>query len=107
MTMIRPANSTLNPTQGSDLDVVCSFVDSDGNPFELFGWTVSAYDVSPALTTPTNLVTVTTTDEIEGKVHVRIEWDDRLEVGVGYQMRLRLQDAPEDQATNIIGVQYQ
>lgn len=100
-------DSRITTNRGSDIDADIQFTDEDGNPFELFGWTVAAYDVSEALTTPTNLVTVTVTDEMEGMVHVRIEWDDRLEVGVGYQMRLRLQDDPEDQATNIIGVLYQ
>jgi hypothetical protein len=100
-------DSRIATNRGSDIDADIQFTDEDGNPFNLFGWTVSTYDVSPALTTPTNLVTVTTTDELDGRVHVRIEWDERLEVGVGYQVRLRLQDDPEDQATNIIGVLYQ
>ena len=100
-------DSRITTNRGSDIDADIQFTDEDGNPFELFDWTVAAYDASPELETPTNLITVTVTDETEGKVHVRIEWDDRLEVGVGYQMRLRLQDDPEDQATNIIGVLYQ
>jgi hypothetical protein len=100
-------DSRIATNRGSDIDADIQFLDEDGEPFNLFGWTVSAYDVSPALTTPTNLVTVTVTDATQGNIHIRIEWDERLETGVGYQLRIRLQDSPEDQATNIIGIMYQ
>ena len=105
MAFPRPVIITAN--KGSDIDADIQFQETDGTPFELFGWTVGSYSASPDLTSPTDLVTVTVTDQIEGKVHLRVEWDERLQVGVGYIVRILLQDTPEDQATPEIGILYQ
>jgi hypothetical protein len=58
-------DSRIATNRGSDIDADIQFTDEDGNPFDLLNWTVSAYDVSEALTTPTNLVTVNVSDQTE------------------------------------------
>lgn len=103
MTMIRPANSTLNPTQGSDLDVVCSFVDSDGEPFDLTDWNVSTYDVTTGYT-----ATATKISDLGGTVRLLVQWSESYVVGETYDVRIRLDDGQGvEQATNIITVIYQ
>ena len=97
---------TIGANKGSDVGVDIQFTDTDGTPFSLFGWTVDTYDVSSEFTSPTNLITTTVTEELEGRVHVRIEWNDRLSVGIVYRFRVRLRDDPEDQTTALIGVLY-
>ena len=103
MTMIRPANSTLNPTRGSDLDVVCSFVDASNNPFDLTDYTVSTYAVTTGYT-----ATATKISDLGGTVRLLVQWSEDYIVGETYEVRIRLDDGSGvEYATNIITVVYQ
>jgi hypothetical protein len=103
MTMIRPANSTLNPTRGSDLDVVCAFVDSSNNPFDLTDYTVATYAVTTGYT-----ATATKISDLGGTVRLVVEWSEDYIVGETYEVRIRLDDGSGvEYATNIITVIYQ
>jgi hypothetical protein len=103
MTMIRPANSTLNPTRGSDLDVVCSFVDASNNPFDLTDYTVSIYAATTGYA-----ATATKLSNLGGTVRLLVQWSESYVVGENYELRIQLDDGlGVEYATNIITVVYQ
>ena len=102
--MSRPYITRIQPNRGSDVDFSLVWKDSDNDPADLFGYTVQALDVTPELAA---YLTVTITDEANGVITGRIEWDTSLLAGVKYQFRVQVTLGTDDDATNLIEVTYQ
>jgi hypothetical protein len=102
--MSRPYITRLQPNRGSDVDFTLVWKDSDNDPADLFGYTVQLLDVTPELA---DYLTVAITDEANGVITGRIEWDASLLAGVNYQFRVQVTLGTEDDATNLIEVTYQ
>ena len=101
---MRPTITRLQPNRGSDVDFSLVWKDSDNDPADLFGYTVQLLDVTPELA---DYLTVAITDEANGVITGRIEWDASLLAGVNYQFRVQVTLGTEDDATNLIEVTYQ
>lgn len=102
MSFPRPEIIPIN--KGSDWEDVVPLKNADGTDFDLLNWTVSIYDASPEIA---SLASVTVLDEESGQIKIRIEWSETLQVGKGYQFRVRLFNDPDDATTGPIGVIYQ
>jgi hypothetical protein len=101
---MRPTITRLQPNRGSDVDFSLVWKDSDNLPADLFGYTVQLLDVTPELA---DYLTVAITDEANGGITGRIEWDASLLAGVNYRFRVQVTLGAEDDATNLIEVTYQ
>lgn len=58
--------------KGSDLNFQLDWKNSDGTPFNLTGYTITAYDKLPK----TLSITLTVTSAVNGAISGRIEWMD-------------------------------
>jgi hypothetical protein len=96
--------SKLLANRGSDIDFSFTWVDADGDPVDLTGWSISTMDVSSAIA---SLLTSEITTPSVGLISGRIEWDDALQANVPYLFRIQLTSGIEDRATNLIEVVYQ
>jgi hypothetical protein len=101
---MRPQITRLQPNRGSDVNFSLVWKDSDNDPADLFGYTVQLLDVTPELA---DYLTVAITDEANGVITGRIEWDASLLAGVNYRFRVQVTLGTEDDATNLIEVTYQ
>jgi hypothetical protein len=58
--------------KGSDLNFELQWKNSDSTPFDLTGYTVTAYDLSIR----TMAITLTVTSAVNGTISGRLEWND-------------------------------
>lgn len=96
----------INANRGSDIDFWFIWRDTSGDPVDLFDYTVSKMETTAAIN---SYVTLTISDPANGRIDGRIEWNDLLQSGVSYYIRIQVTDGDdtEDQATNLIEVTYQ
>lgn len=72
---------------GSDLDTGITLFRPDGDPLDLTGCVVDMVDQHAALT---GRVTVSVTNQVAGRVNLRIEWADAMLRGRLMSFRLRV-----------------
>jgi hypothetical protein len=94
--------------RGSDWEFVLALIDDDGNPVELFGVEVAAYNVRGPIGPH---LTLTKQSEAMGIVLGRLAWSEDFELEQWYSFRIRAvtgpNDDPDKQSTNPIGIKYQ
>lgn len=79
--------STITLNRGSDLEFSVSWPDPAGDPMDLTGWTVEAYDVAPALA---DHLTLTITDATgPAQITGRIAWAETLPRWSFFRIRIR------------------
>ena len=101
---MRPYITRLQPNRGSDVDFTIVWKDSENEPADLHDYTVTAMDVTAGLE---SYLTLEITDEANGVITGRIEWNASLLAGVNYRFRVQVTLGTEDDATNLIEVTYQ
>jgi hypothetical protein len=102
--MSRPYITRLQPNRGSDVDFTIVWKDSANEPADLHDYTVAAMDVTTGLE---DYLTLEITDEANGVITGRIEWNDSLLAGINYRFRVQVSIDEDQDATNLIEVTYQ
>jgi hypothetical protein len=93
----------LKINRGTDIKRDFEYVDADGLPIDMAGFTFSVFEASSEIA---GLISISETDLAGGVVSIRVEWANTLSSGIKHEFRIIATLGEDDIGSELVEVLY-